>query len=549
MAGRERLTVSNAVAATGATPIPTHIVPFRTSLASVGLIIAIAVASASVLLMATPWGLGLSPDSAVYIGGARSLIGGHGFALPAAQDHRFTPVTHYPPLYSILLAAAAVFGADVLDAARWVHSVLFAASIALAAGLAVAAGASRALGACAATLAATAFPMVLVHSMAWSEPLGIALELATLTMLLAYLRAAWRPLLVGAAVTAGLGALCRYAALAFIASGLVVVLWNRGRPAQSRLADGALFFCIAATPVCFWLVRNLLLTGSPVNRTVAFHPAGFAEVVSSAVTVLGWFWPLPLFGEIARLVMALVITAALAAVLLYGRRNSAAVAELARDPSPARFVLVTAILSYLVLLFGAISFLDRQTPLDSRVLAPLYPLLITLAVSAPSQTGELLQWSRMKRTATGVLVCGFLVALQLPLSWSWLAMSRADGIGYASRTWRESPLIIRVRSLPPTPIFSNAPDVLYALLGKPAAMIPRKIYPDTRRANGDYQLELEQMRATLQKSHGFMVYFHVVQWRWYLPTAEELEKRLSLILVVGEKDGSIYRVDEVAGKL
>ncbi|HWO41440.1 MAG TPA: hypothetical protein VNO43_06510, partial [Candidatus Eisenbacteria bacterium] len=70
------MTVSNAVAATGATPIPTHIVPFRTSLASVGLIIAIAVASASVLLMATPWGLGLSPDSAVYIGGARSLIGG-----------------------------------------------------------------------------------------------------------------------------------------------------------------------------------------------------------------------------------------------------------------------------------------------------------------------------------------------------------------------------------------------------------------------------------------------------------------------------------------
>ena len=43
---------------------------------------ACAVLGGGVLLHSSPWGLGLSPDSVVYIGAARSLLSGHGFGLP-----------------------------------------------------------------------------------------------------------------------------------------------------------------------------------------------------------------------------------------------------------------------------------------------------------------------------------------------------------------------------------------------------------------------------------------------------------------------------------
>src|SRR5687767_6838270 len=75
-----------------------------------------AVLGGGVLLQSSRWGLGLSPDSVVYIGAARSLLAGHGFSLPS-ESALFSPITHYPPLYSSLLAVTGVVAADLLKGA------------------------------------------------------------------------------------------------------------------------------------------------------------------------------------------------------------------------------------------------------------------------------------------------------------------------------------------------------------------------------------------------------------------------------------------------
>ncbi|HXF77113.1 MAG TPA: hypothetical protein VNN13_13520 [Methylomirabilota bacterium] len=83
----------------------------------------IGLGGAAAVIAATPWGIGLSPDSAAYIGGARSLIEGMGFSLPT-DSGTFAPIIHFPPLYSLLLGAAAIAGADPLSAARWFAALL-----------------------------------------------------------------------------------------------------------------------------------------------------------------------------------------------------------------------------------------------------------------------------------------------------------------------------------------------------------------------------------------------------------------------------------------
>src|SRR3989337_1553357 len=89
---------------------------------------ACAVLGGGVLLHSSPWGLGVSPDSVVYIGAARSLLWGHGFSLPA-ESAPFAPITHYPPLYSSLLAVSGVVAADLLDGAIWLNVAVFSINI------------------------------------------------------------------------------------------------------------------------------------------------------------------------------------------------------------------------------------------------------------------------------------------------------------------------------------------------------------------------------------------------------------------------------------
>src|SRR5688500_15482727 len=171
---------------------------------------ACAVLGGGVLLHSSPWGLGLSPDSVVYIGAARSLLAGHGFSLPA-ESALFSPITHYPPLYSLLLAVTGVVAADLLAGAIWLNVAIFSINIYLGGFLLFAALGSWQLALLASLFTVTGFPLVQVHTMAWSEALFIMLELLSILLLLRYLETPRKRNLLMASAVAGLSLLCRYA--------------------------------------------------------------------------------------------------------------------------------------------------------------------------------------------------------------------------------------------------------------------------------------------------------------------------------------------------
>jgi len=155
------------------------------------------------LVAATPWGLGLSPDSVVYIGAARSLAQGNGLSLPT-DAAAMAPLVHYPPLYPALLALASFSGLDVIAAAKWLNVFLFCANIFLAGVIGYRVSGLLPFAILTAGLVATAFPMALAHSMVWSEPLFIVCQSAALLFLLSYLRECVRWNLLAAAVATGL---------------------------------------------------------------------------------------------------------------------------------------------------------------------------------------------------------------------------------------------------------------------------------------------------------------------------------------------------------
>ena len=146
-----------------------------------------AVMGGAIIVWATPWGVGLSPDSAIYIGGARSLSEMTGYSQPVDAS-TYSPIVHYPPLYSASLAILGGLGLDLFQAARWLNTVLFGANAMLAGYVVFKATRRRGWAVAAAALMATAFPLTQVHTMAWSEPLFIFLELCVWLFLLDYSR-------------------------------------------------------------------------------------------------------------------------------------------------------------------------------------------------------------------------------------------------------------------------------------------------------------------------------------------------------------------------
>jgi len=92
------------------------------------LLLILALIGSMAILVATRWGIGVSPDSILYISGARALLAGQGFSLQSPGGE-YAPITHFPPLYSGILAVVGLTGVEVGLAARLINALIFAACV------------------------------------------------------------------------------------------------------------------------------------------------------------------------------------------------------------------------------------------------------------------------------------------------------------------------------------------------------------------------------------------------------------------------------------
>jgi hypothetical protein len=527
-----------------------------------------------VLVAATPWGLGLSPDSVVYIGAARSLAQGNGLSLPT-DSAAMAPLVHYPPLYPALLAMTSFSGLDVIAAAKWLNVFLLCANIFLAGVIGYRASGLFPFAILAAGLVATAFPMALAHSMVWSEPLFMVCQSAALLFLFSYLRECARWRLMAAAVATGLSVLGRYAGLSLVISGAAAILWLGAERWKKKCLDAGIFLAVSLLPIGLWAARNQWVAGTSADRNIGFHPAGLGELIAAVDTIGSWFsafWTSS--TDIQLLSICFVVIGGLAIGFSRPKLGVRHAPANASDLKIASSLMALVGTTYLALLFLTISLFDAQTPVDSRLLAPCYVPSLLFVVSAWALRLEPRPWPGARAQDSAPVACWrvsracpwgstffsrrgqerarfrfvapvvglLIIGLQLPATLTWLQQHYRQGIGYSSREWKESETIKQLATkMPSVLIYSNAPDVVYTLLGRPAAMIPRRSNTASNMPNASYHAEIEQMRTTVRAANGVIVFFDRINWRKYLPSAAELESSLGLRLVTKTNDGAIYQ--------
>jgi len=487
-------------------------------------------------LIAARWGIGLSPDSMVYIGVARSLLDGNGVTY-LNDVGELSPVNHYPPLYPFMIAGLALTGMDPLVAAKWMNAGLFAVNIVLVASMVFASTCSWRASWAAAFFFFASFPMAQVHSMAWSEPLFLFLGFSGLLFLARYLEEEKRWALYASSSAIALNCLARYAGVSFVWTGLLGIFLTPQRNGKKRLADGFVFAALSCLSLTAWACRSLWLAGSAANRTFGFHPPSGEDMITALNSICLWIFPPGILGAptVAR-------AAALGtAVLLVWRLTRHPVLPARQLPRLAGAFLF----AYGIFLLMARSLFDSAIPFDTRILAPAYVAAMILVICALAHASEAKPYigSWQTRLALSAFVTA-LAAVQTTNAAAWWKQAYDNGVGYTGLSWRNSEALKFVNTTAQaTPVFTNVPDVIYMLTGRRTTMIPRIIDPKSRLRNNRFDSEVAFMRQRLEQSRGVVAYFHAPQRLWYLPSAEELRKASGLRLLAVKKDGYIYELD------
>lgn len=491
----------------------------------------------------TRGGAGLDADSVTYLDAAQNLVRGRGLALTPGLSVEsspldLVPLTHHPPLFPALLAAFAWSGVDPLEGARWLNVLLLGVN-ALLVGLTVRSWTgSGPLAILGALLVIASVDLFRVHAWVLTEPIFVTGVLLGLGWLVQDLEAPRGRALAGAAVALGLASLARYAGLSAIAAGaLVLALWGP-TPRARRCGRAALFAAAASLPLLAWLLRNRAGDGSLTGKQLVVHAIPLSRAWQGLESLSTWFLP-DIAPAAVRYAVVILVALAVLAAGWYARGRAENRLE-PRHQARIRLgfrVFGTFALAYGALVFATISLLDAHVPLDARLLAPLHATLIVLALAGVARLSA--RAPQVRSLALWALV--LLAGVSLTRTGLWAVGSRLDDMGYASSAWRESFLVANVKALrDDVRVFSNAPDALYVLTGRPARLVPLKADPFTQQENPRYAEELGRLASELRGRTGVVVYFRWLRWRWYLPPERELAERLRLVTVTTAREGSMY---------
>ena len=419
----------------------------------------LSVAGGVMVFLATQNGPGGFSDSVEYIVTARNFLNGSGLGM-FMPSGRFVLTYLHPPLYSLLLSGIGVLRIDLLDAARWVNIVLFAATIFINGFIFFRYSRIRSHAVLAGALTIL-FPATLeAFTQAVSEPLFLFLFSLSSLLLLHSLQRHSNRSLFAAAIVGGLMPVTRYVGVAFLLSaGLCVFLFSPGFW-RERFRQVLLFGLFAAIPLALWFAALSLGSSRGVGgRSFQFDweqiVAGF-HFFRDRVTEIVWDWipysrrkPFEFFYNYRYPVIAVSFLAVAAITGLAGSRRAGHDRGQGIPPDVQVATLFgLGVLFYFVVYMMTWLFTIPQPDLIERLLMPIYyaAVLGLLGCWGAWQSAWFASDRAVLRTVPwlAALVVGYWFFPQLT---DVFAQSQKNDT-LLSYGWRDSGLIRAVRDLP-----------------------------------------------------------------------------------------------------
>jgi hypothetical protein len=437
----------------------------NTSLTWSALLLA-AVLAGVIVLWATKLGIGLNQDSATYLSVAQSLTTGHGLT-----QFDNTPLTQFPPGEPLLIALGHFLGVSASNWLRGINALSDAAISILTFLITLQLTRSRVLGILATVVVTITPPLLMTGVMAWSEPPFIALSLFALLMISRVAKDQWNVrLLVVTSLAIGVACSIRYIGVVLIPLEFTAIC-----PIGGGLRDNlpklkhAIAGSAASSIIPFAIViRNLVADGTPTGPRVA-TPISFSKAMNELAVNVGQFLfpsatdpaygvtPTDLHHELIGWIAIVCVVVGLVLLVVRRRwRGRGAPQTISRS---SLRVLVTGYVALYLTFLIATEVASAADPINTRLVAPIWPLLVALSVSL---LGRAFTRKKIPLALAGVVALGFVLIASLIVEQSDVSSYNSYGVGYVIRSYNiSSTFIADIHSSPRPVVVSSNPYIAY----------------------------------------------------------------------------------------
>ena len=414
-------------------------------------------------------GIGLSPDSIVYISNARSVVHGGGFF-----EFEGIPVTDFPIGYPAFLSIFLFISRlDLVQSGQYINMFLYFCLIYLSGGIINHISTKNRWVKIPFLFLIVFSPALIgVYTMLWSETLFLVMTLLFFVALHQYGQTKTFNTLVVVAIIAGLSCIVRYAGVTLVGAGGLMILLDRKLHPGKKFGHLILFGTIGISFLVANLIRNYLVTGMLMgNREKSL--TSFSQNIKNYAYVFGDFFYFDSFPK------ALVILIAISFFIFYIYSHIIHIYKTNRYYNYwnicAAFFIVYTIFIILSATFS------RYEAYNMRLLSPLYlPCLLPFTFIITWMISKRVGWRKYSLVAFFVLLFVGINYYQYKDNSDLYEMAKDGGIpGYAEDSWKNSPVIMYIKKNKPrfkeaSRIYSNGNEAIYLFTGIPADLIPHR---------------------------------------------------------------------------
>ncbi|WP_155827870.1 ArnT family glycosyltransferase [Gillisia sp. JM1] len=464
-----------------------------------------------------PYNLGFTPDSMDYLEVANSIESGNGITNIKGQI-----VNHWPPLFSLLLALISkITNSGVIYAGSILQMFLFYAFILFY---------SLVLRELKINFKLIIFSGILLvvsqvsinFSYFLSEGLFLVLLLVSFYLFLKWLPDKKFKHLFWSAFLCGLFFLTRYAGIAFIACYLFFILFFQDGKLNERVRNFLLFLGLIVLVISPWFIYQSAFEENLGGRKLAIHIIPFSKILDFFITVSYWF----LGSALAIFLLICLVVIYVVKIKKSEIQFEVLIKKIYKRYQKAILLSFLFILIYPLFLIVSISFYDSYTPMDNRILSPLF-IFILLFITFFLQT--------LKEHRQMLLLNGTILFLFLSFSSSVFPIYQnhyKNGSGYTKKKWAESQTLNYIKE-------KNSDIITYTNgieIGKLHAQQDFYLLPRLSE-----NLLIEKMKEEVSMGEAQIVYLKEVNWRNYLVSENELLEIFKENDVLRFEDGFIIR--------
>lgn len=423
-----------------------------------------------VILFTRHSGIGISPDSIVYLSVARNTITQGLFV-----DYNLQPLVDFPVGYPFFLTVAGLITrVELINLAPYLNGFLFAACIMITGRLIDSFELVRPWYKWFILFSMALSPALLgIFTMLWSETLFILLTLLFIAVLQKYLLKYATIYLIIAACIAGVSCITRYAGITVIGTGLMILLFDTVLKPKRKITHLFLFSIVSLSILIVNLVHNALVTGYATGPREAGITSLQTNIGYYADVVCSWFY-FP--AQQTLLYSFFVVLLLMMMVFLFFRS-----VIYTKQVNNTMHILRAFFIIYTVFIIG-ISTLSHFEQINTRLLSPIFIPLLLIATGWMPGVIEMLKTEKRQI----VLVMVSLAALifqycQFNTLKSNYHENNTYGIpGYTDDSWRNSEIVKFIKKHQSVfdknyGLYSNAHEAVYFNAGLRSSSIPHKI--------------------------------------------------------------------------